>query len=401
MTLESLFTGLFRSSSVVPSRAHDPHVFVWSASVANRAFDDRSGSVGGAGWDLQSARRAAVGEGVERWQTHRLPQDGVRSASYGTWSGSGQAVDPETFVLFHREQYAREGFPFEPLTRVTECEWVAFRDLRDGAERWVPADLAFLDLRPGTRPRFAPVISTGWSAHRDLERAVLRGVQEVIERDALMGAWWGNYTITECEAADVFSALAPWIPARVLRPNLRYRFFGVDSPFSAHVKMVSISGEDDEGDLFSIGSACRENSAMAWEKAILEAVQGRPYVRYLLSSGRTVATPHDFADHALYYTQHSARLGETVLARPPAGPANQTIDEPLPALLARLDRPVLVRNMTPPALASIGSGWAVVRVMAPGLQRMHGDHGFPFLGGSLWADRPLEDWNRIPPHPFA
>jgi hypothetical protein len=61
---------------------------------------------------------------------------------------------------------------------------------------------------------------------------------------------------------------------------------------------------------------------------------------------------------------------------------------------------VLFRSMTPPALATEGLGWHVLRVVVPGLQPLHGDHRLPHLGGPLWAPRGLADWNEMPPHPM-
>jgi hypothetical protein len=74
----------------------------------------------------------------------------------------------------------------------------------------------------------------------------------------------------------------------------------------------------------------------------------------------------------------------------------------LPTLAARLgpDRPVLFRLLTPAGIAADIPGWAVLRVLVPGLQPMHGDHLFPFLGGPLWAPRDPREWAAIPPHPF-
>jgi len=53
--------------------------------------------------------------------------------------------------------------------------------------------------------------------------------------------------------------------------------------------------------------------------------------------------------------------------------------------------------MTPPALAP---EWRVAKVVVPGLQPMHGNHRFPFLGGPLWAPRGLAAFGDVPPHPF-
>src|SRR5262249_11949438 len=143
------------------------------------------------------------------------------------------------WVLFSDEQYAQPGFPFVPLAGELDC--VTFRRVADGEPVLVPAELAFMDLRPGARHRFAPAISTGWSAHRSLCLAVLRGVQEVIERDALMGGWWGCYPIEALPFAP---------PPGLARPNLTYRAYRIASPFSAHVAMVTVEGEDREGFCF-------------------------------------------------------------------------------------------------------------------------------------------------------
>ena len=391
----SRFTGLFRASGAAPRRPHDPAVAVWSGTPANRPITGNVDAVGGAGWTDAAAELAAVGEAVERWQTHPLPGDATHRARAGELPG---ALGPQAFVLFSPAQYAQPGFPFVPVPGDQPLDWVAFRRVADGARAWVPRELAFMDLRPGALHRFTPAISTGWSAHARIDRAVLRGVQEVIERDAVIGGWWGRYAL-ESVPVEVSPALA--------RANLTYRGYRIASPYSDHVTMVTVEGEDREGHCFAIGSACRETRAASLEKSTLEAVQGRHYVRYLRAQlaarGVTrIAVPHNFAEHAVAYSLDPSRLATTALAR--ATPARELgAPEPLAALLGRLGdaHAPIFRLMTPPALIQQDLGWVVVRVIVPGLQPMHGDHALPFLGGPVWGDRPLSDWAAIPPHPFA
>ncbi len=408
----SRFSGLFREHGAVALRAHDPQVAIWAGTVSNRALTagPTAGAsdalvVGGAGWTERDAELAGMGEAIERWQTHRLPGDRVVAAGFEDWPLPDPAIAPDRWVLFHPEQHSQDGFPFEALTPATELDWVAFRDAASGEPYWVPAALAFMDLRPGEIPRFAPAISTGWSAHRSPAQALLRGVQEVIERDAVVGAWWGRYPLREHRSADILASLPPWIPPRIERRNLEYRFYHIDSPYSAHVTMVSVSGPDREGFCFSIGSACRETRGQSWQKALLEAIQGRHYVRYHLATPpQQLAAPTTFLEHALCYSLAPERLDDTVLATAdPARASEGAGDQPLAALIDCLGpaRPVLFRAMTPPALASRGLGWVVSRVMIPGLQPLHGDHRIPFLGGPLWGERPAAQWADIPPHPFA
>src|SRR5262249_8359167 len=152
--------------------------------------------------------------------------------------------------------------------------------------------------------RLLPGLSTGLACGRPADPVLLRGLQEVIERDALVGAWWGRYPLAEYDVEEVFSLLDRRIPDRLRRPHLRYRCYWIDTPFSAHVTVATVQGEDREGYLFVAGSACRETRQASWAKALLEAVQGWHHVRHLkpVLNGRvSAAGPTDFAGHAVYY----------------------------------------------------------------------------------------------------
>ena len=364
-------------------------------------------AVGGAGWHAPAAEAACVGEAVERCEASPALTDQVVEASARSWALDEAPVEPDRWVLFHNEQYALPEFPFRPFTRDTMCRWVCFREARSGTPRWVPEEFTYLELSTGAAHRISPLISTGLACGQAADSTLLRALQEVIERDAVVGAWWGRYRIEEWEHDEVLCSLDPSLPYRLLRPNLTYRFYRVDSSYSAHVTVVTLQGEDREGFCFSIGSACRATRQESWEKAILEAVQGRHYVRYLKGRrddayDQPVERLADFAAHAVYYSLHPERLAETVLERPSAVTREgQGLIEGLAALAERLvPRPVLFRNLTPPRLASEVSGWIVIRAVVPGLQPLHGNHHLPHLGGLLWAPRGLADWGAMPPHPF-
>jgi thiazole/oxazole-forming peptide maturase SagD family component len=401
---QSRFTGIFRDFQPVPPRPHDPQVSL-CAGIVPHWRPDQTGllQVGGCGWSHDAAATACVGEAIERLFAYPTEQDAAIESSYARWPLDEPAIAPEAWVLFHPQQYGRDGFPFQPLTRETRCRWVCFREVASGEPRWVPEEIAFLFPRPGSSHRFCPVTSTGLAAGRAGQSVVLRALQEVIERDALLGAWWGRYPVTE------FGQEAAWgaeESLRLERPNLRWRFFGIHSPFSDHVTMVTVEGEDREGSCHSIGSACRESRRASWIKASLEAVQGRHYVRRLRQQrGAEDLEPplQTFPDHAVYYSLHPEQLERTVLgrARRTAG-AVVPPDESLALLCERLSpsSAVLVRNLTPPMLVGDGLDWRVVKVIVPGLQPLHGDDRFAHLGGQLWLPRGLAEWSETPPHPF-
>jgi ribosomal protein S12 methylthiotransferase accessory factor len=269
--------------------------------------------------------------------------------------------------------------------------------------------MVFLYPRTGAGHDLCPGVSTGLVCGRVGDPVLLRGLQEVIERDAVMGAWWGSYLLERWSADRVFATLDPTLPPRLLRPNLRYRFYRVRSPFSSHVTIVTLEGEDKEGYCFSIGSACRETRPASWRKAILEAVQGRHYVRYLKPQFQAhradeIHAPADFAGHAAYYSIYPEKLAATALYRAVEAPddAGESRREDLATLAIRLgpEKPILVRNLTPPVIAQEIRDRYVVRVLVPGLQPLHGNHSLAPLGGELWAPRGVADWAETLPHPF-
>src|SRR5207237_5127550 len=137
-------------------------------------------------------------------------------ANFARWPLDEPATAPEEWVLFHPEQHAQPGFPFEPFTRAAECRWTAFRDVIGGSPCWVPEEFAFLFPRPGEPHRLAPAVSTGLSCGRRGDPVLLRGVQEVVERDAVMGAWWGRYAVEEWPPAAVLAGFAPDVAQRAL-----------------------------------------------------------------------------------------------------------------------------------------------------------------------------------------
>jgi ribosomal protein S12 methylthiotransferase accessory factor len=406
---ESRYTGLFAQLQSIPLRAHDPALPMYGGALPPWGPRCEELVVGGAGWDQAGAKNACVGEAIERWQPYPRHADVSIQTSWRSWPLDEPALEPSRWVLFHPGQYAQPGFPFAPFTRETVCRWVCCRGAFTGAACWVPEEMVFLYPRSGAGHNLCPGVSTGLVCGRVGDPVLLRGLQEVIERDAVIGAWWSSYALEKWSPDRVYAALDPTLPPRLLRPNLRYRFYRVLSPFSDHVTIVTLEGEDKEGYCFSIGSACRETRSASWQKALLEAVQGRHYVRYLKPQFQSrlpngIDTPTDFAGHAVYYTLYPEKLATTALCRAREAPADpgESPSETLATLAIRLgpEKPILFRNLTPPAIAQEVRDWYVLRVLVPGLQPLHGNHSFAHLGGKLWAPRGLADWRKTLPHPF-
>jgi len=392
---DDAYTGILTRLSRIPRRADDPDVRMWGGVVPPWGPRGQELTLGGAGWDDDGARQACIGEAIERVQAYPLPGDGIVESRFSEWKRPEPAIGPGRWTLFHPDQQAT----FTAFTPDQLLRWVCFREAITGLAQWIPQDFGYLFHESG--PRLAPSYSTGLSCGRADHPVLLRGLQEVIERDAMVGAWWGSYPLEEWTADDVFRELDPSIPRRVLRPNRRYRFYRARSPFSDHATMATVEVDG----LFAAGSACRETRALSWTKSLLEAIQGAAYVRQLRADRGGmdwVEDRSDFAHHAAYYTAHPEQLRETVLEKATAPDGRASSVESVATLRERLgpERPVLCRIMTPTGIAEAARDWIVLRVVVPGLQPLHGNDRWPHLGGPLWG-RPVSDWAKTPPHPFA
>ncbi len=415
------------------------HGRVCDARKLGQWYGDRI-SLGTAFYDAEQARRAAIGEAVERYCGNFVPRT-LRKASYNALRAAGEdAVDPASLALYADTQYAARGFPFVRFTRSLEVFWAPGRALTRGTPAWVPASLVypnyFVDaLAHEPKTHFVNLAGIAAGVGReDAERAAL---EEVIERDAVT-LWWLADGPCRPLSMDETRVRAAMLPAATEDPKpLRYFLFAIDNVFG--IPVIGALMRDPKHDLVAVGFACRPNPVDAALKALAEAVHLRGYSRemlepdgkiwQLIESGvfdRRVYKPYrrdrlyrddfrtDYRDivdlgcHAQIYLD--PRMEEHLGRFDTAGP-EQPISS-VPALdfgleigtdlrAAYLDRlaaqglEAYSVDATTPDVAS--SGLSVVRVIVPGMVG-NAPAAFPPLGGARlyqdpvrlgWRDDPL------------
>jgi ribosomal protein S12 methylthiotransferase accessory factor len=127
-----------------------------------------------------------VGETVERFSAAYVPPEEVTLGA--AWEIGPTAVNPDELRLYRTDPPAGSGYA-NPGWKTT-LGWCTGTRLTDGAPRALPAQLVYLGyhLGPG-EPRLGMLTSSGLCCERTLERAVLGGLLEQIERDAIMLTW--------------------------------------------------------------------------------------------------------------------------------------------------------------------------------------------------------------------
>lgn len=342
--------------------------------------------------DPQEARLAAVAEAVERYaSTSTVSEESLGRARFIDLGGD--AVDPMDFALLSAAQY-RLLPGLEPLRRDKQIDWCRAFSLSRGETSLVPAALAHLALARRPPNDFLPeTTTTGVACHVSLPHALLGGLCEVFERDALMVAWANRLPHTRLD--PIGTPVEELLDTSFAGCDARFLLFQVptDIPFPVILALAESAGHPPHA---AVGAACRPDAVSAARRALLEASQ-------VLS--RLVSRPpprperiRSFADHAALY----AFPREAALLRAVLGDGGQRGLSDVPAVPgrwveARLDHGLAwlgtvgleahVVELTTPDIAP--TGYRVLRLLVPGMVDHNADARVPRLGGRRLSEMPV------------
>jgi ribosomal protein S12 methylthiotransferase accessory factor len=352
---------------------------------------------GGASLDKDQSIAAAIGEGVERYSAAYVDRDCLVYGSYDELSED--AIHPIDFNLYSKSQYDTEGFPFQPFTTKSKLSWTWGFSIQHKKPVLVPASLTYLPLYVDDVEREARITattSTGLACGNTLEEAILSAMGEVVERDSLVCFWLNRMPVTRI-IVDEGSGIFESYTTRLSKPGLEYQICEVTTDLGIPTVFTLLTGNSTDGPMVNAGSQANLSPTRATLKSLVEAAQGRPYIRFIIKSNPgweykpDFSTVNSFQDHAAFYTrapQHRDALdfiGEPITVKnlseiPDLSTGSPRGDiEIYLKLLAKRGLDVVVVDMTSPDIEDVGL--KVVRVLIPGLQLLHGDHRYPHLGG--------------------
>ena len=268
-------------SDDVPLAMHAKLAHVTNSALLGQWQGDRIAF--GASYDDENlAHYAAIGEAIERYCGNYIPT-GLRKTSYQALRAAGEAaIAPAEWILYAPEQYAEEGFPFEPLSEDLAINWVQAQDLLTHEAVWVPASLVYINYYTGQlrdEPHNNFVMYSGIAAGRGRADAERSALEELIERDATM-IWWHSGSPAIGIDPKSLPELESWTHSRVPCPHLHYQVIQIPSIFSAPVMGVLLHDQQDH--IMTLGVACRPDARAAVKKALIEAVQLRGFAQGLL-----------------------------------------------------------------------------------------------------------------------
>jgi ribosomal protein S12 methylthiotransferase accessory factor len=425
-TFVSPFTGIVRSVDETLAAPDEHRLVSFTCGLA-----DGERTVGGpverhAGSEnmlREAAEAASIGEALERYSAAFVPEQRLVVASASRLSG---AVDPARFALFHESQHADPAFPFGRFDRGTVVSWVDGFDLPGGRLAYLPAQLAFFAWRRGRapgEPQIAYTTSSGLACAPTLEEAVLAGLLEQVERDAVMLTWYDRLSLPLLDWSRDPALVR--IDERHFAPTgLRYSAVDLSVFLGVPTVLGVVHGAPGSLAALGVGAAAAATVAVAWWRALAEAFTVQRWVRdQALERPDDVERPQSeingFDGHTIFYA-HPDRAARAFFLDgsperrdtrdvPPLRGAN--VLERIEAVCAELARRGLSAyavDVTSPDVRS--AGFRVARVIAPELCQLDAIERARFLGGSRLyeaaheaglVERPLTLADLNPdPHPF-
>lgn len=392
-------TGLIRWVFDIPIQPGEPRVFNCSVKMADTVrytslpcYDNN----GGSGITREAARNSAIGEGIERYCASIYDAADLIFGTARDLSLRYSVCSPDTFALFHPTQRTK----FAAFTVDTPLSWVWGYSLIRQEPVLVPACLIYMPYSPCFLDRgeqgIAPAISTGLACARSREESLLKGICEVIERDAFMITWLNRLPMPRVEIASS-PALHALYRDRLQRDGLNYVLVNMTTDIPVPSFLCLLIDERRSPPMVCVGGASGLNPVQAASKAMLEAVQTREWAKFLGGTDRNFSFASDFSDirdfedhvalHAYgnmlssvqFLTTDNPVFTTDCWQNNASGNWSTDLEQVL-HLLAEHHLEVIALDLT--SLDVAECGYYVTKVLIPTLQPLHADHSERFLGGS-------------------
>lgn len=357
---------------------------------------------GGKGKTAQQAKLSALAESLERYCG---VYDGTEPKTRATFEALGEAaIHPNDCMLYSADQYAARDTlnqkshkahwvprVFEPTV---EIDWSPLWSLTQARVRYLPTSYCYFGYR-SVDPIFARGDSNGCAAGATREEAILQGLLELIERDAV-AIWW--YNRLERPALDLSRAQDPYVHQLVASYSALNRevwVLDLTSDFEIPVFAAVSRRTDKAQEDIIYGFGCHLDPEVALSRALTELNQSLEAVP--LSQGPDAMQSYLGAPEAVEWWKTVTLENSPYLSAQPGAagsmPADISTDDIRDDIEICLERAralgieVLVLDQTRP-----DAGLPVVRVVAPGLRHFWAR----FRPGRLYDLPVTQGWRATP-----
>jgi bacteriocin biosynthesis cyclodehydratase domain-containing protein len=284
--LISPITGVVARLGPVPGRDHALRPVYGAAYFANPRpdrvpdFDEFCRASMGKGRTAAQSRTGALCEAVERYSAAfqgdepciraRLSELGEDAVSPHTLLGYSASQYQRREQLNHGVQDYRRWVP-RPFDEQQTIDWVPVWSLTHERRRWLPAAYCYFHMPVPPEEHVCHPDSNGHAAGNCLEEAILQGLLELAERDAV-GIWW--YNRVRRPAVDLASFEQPYFETLEAHYcSLGYRLWVLDVTNDLDIPVFAALAHDAESGRYRIGFGAHLDARMGVQRALTELNQ--------------------------------------------------------------------------------------------------------------------------------
>lgn len=233
--LLQLHGGLLSSAPISLASVDEPQIVIRTAEmgdvgllwpeVGKRGSPAGKIRAGGTGLDEGEALVPTLAEALERYSMAVFRNEQFLSAS--AEDIASDALDLASIPRCSATELSHAKCPIVVPDKTKPIRWVKALSLSTGGFTYVPAVMVYSHTGYAVpEERFWFQISTGCAAHLSYERAIVAGICEVIERDAISVLWLQKLPLPRIEIDCIPATLAPyWERYMRASTDLEYLFF--------------------------------------------------------------------------------------------------------------------------------------------------------------------------------
>jgi len=230
----------------------------------------------GKGRSAEQARVSALCEALERYSgVYQGDEARIRATREEI---GASALDPARLLGFSEAQVAartpetdrRRAIP-APLPAGTAIDWTPGWSLSQRARRYVPLTYCYAEAPAESGTAYCSPGSNGVAAGTCLEEAVLQGLLELVERDAV-AIWW--YNRVPRPAIDLDSFGDSYFAALIADyARLGWTIWVLDVTHDLGIPTCVALAHEPRTDRFTIGFGCHLDAQLAVQRALTECNQ--------------------------------------------------------------------------------------------------------------------------------
>ncbi len=274
-------------TSVYRNPRYNDEPLLYQYTAITKTFNQVEGGyredefLGGMAFFEEKAKMKALGEALERYCLSVYKREGmIYSAADKLGSKS---LDLTTIVAFSPSQLRQKEFQNFQVHKEDKLWWVKGYSLTDKRSILVPAQLVFVPYVFSNEPCIRLPITTGAAAGTSLAKTILRGINEIVERDAFMIFYLNKLVPPRLNLESARNSQLAGIYQKFKRYNLELFIFNITTDIPIASIMAVIVDKTGLGPAISVGLKASQNPLEAIIGAIEEAEHTRPWLRDVLS----------------------------------------------------------------------------------------------------------------------